>query len=62
MRLKVLQAAQEKSLNEIEQALERIEKLRMQWKKDELKRRTSLEHKKRAWQVTFGGGCSGSNE
>ncbi|MCI5836221.1 MAG: hypothetical protein MR209_00010 [Veillonellaceae bacterium] len=50
-RLKVLQAAQEKSLNEIERALKESEKSFETWKKDELKRRTSLERKKRAWQI-----------
>ncbi|MDU2418283.1 hypothetical protein [Negativicoccus succinicivorans] len=50
-RLKMLQIEQKKSLSKTEQALKESEQSLIQWKKEELKKRTSLEHKKRAWQI-----------
>ncbi|MDU5942792.1 MAG: hypothetical protein E6Z03_01580 [Negativicoccus succinicivorans] len=50
-RLKILQMTQEQSLNETEQALQKAERSFEQWKKEELKKRSSLERKKRAWQI-----------
>ena len=50
-RLKILQMEQEQSLNETEQALKESEQSLIRWKKEELKKRTSLERKKRAWQI-----------
>lgn len=50
-RLKMLQIEQKKSLSKTEQALKESEQSLIQWKKEELKRRANLEHKKRAWQI-----------
>lgn len=50
-RLKALQIEQKESLSKTEQALKESEQSLIQWKKDELKKRASLEHKKRAWQI-----------
>ncbi|MBS5887871.1 MAG: hypothetical protein KIB08_05105 [Negativicoccus succinicivorans] len=50
-RLKVLQIEQRRSLTRTARALKASERSLMRWKKDELKKRTSLEHKKRAWQI-----------
>lgn len=49
--LKALQIEQRRSLMQTEKALKESEQSLMRWKKEELKRRTSLEHKKRAWQI-----------
>ncbi|WP_314315113.1 hypothetical protein [Negativicoccus succinicivorans] len=49
--LKMLQIEQKKSLTQTEQALKESEQSLIQWKKEELKKRTSLERKKRAWQI-----------
>lgn len=49
--LKALQNEQRQSLQMTEQALNEAEKSFEQWKKDELKKRTSLEHRKRVWQI-----------
>lgn len=49
--LKMLQIEQRRSLTQTEQALKESEQSLMKWKKEELKKRTSLEHKKRAWQI-----------
>ena len=49
--LKALQIEQRQSLSKTEQALKESEQSLMRWKKDELKKRTSLERKKRAWQI-----------
>ncbi|MDU3324569.1 MAG: hypothetical protein E7E70_28345 [Escherichia coli] len=50
-RLKALQTEQKKSLTRTEKALKESEQSLIRWKKEELKKRTSLEHKKRAWQI-----------
>lgn len=50
-RLKILQIEQKRSLTRTEQALKESEQSLIKWKKDELKKRTSLERKKRAWQI-----------
>ncbi|WP_235020575.1 hypothetical protein [Negativicoccus succinicivorans] len=50
-RLKILQTEQKKSLTQTEQALEKSEQSLIRWKKSELKKRMSLERKKRAWQI-----------
>ncbi|MBS5890615.1 MAG: hypothetical protein KIB45_05995 [Negativicoccus succinicivorans] len=50
-RLKMLQIEQRRSLSKTEQALKESEQSLMKWKKEELKKRTSLERKKRAWQI-----------
>ena len=49
--LKALQIEQRQSLTRTEKALKESERSLMRWKKEELKKRTSLEHKKRAWQI-----------
>lgn len=49
--LKALQIEQRRSLMQTEKALKESEQSLMRWKKEELKKRTSLEHKKRAWQI-----------
>ncbi|MDU2929042.1 hypothetical protein [Negativicoccus succinicivorans] len=49
--LKALQIEQRRSLMQTEKALKESEQSLMRWKKDELKKRTSLERKKRAWQI-----------
>ncbi|MDU5395760.1 MAG: hypothetical protein E6102_03220 [Negativicoccus succinicivorans] len=49
--LKALQTEQKESLTKTEKALKESEQSLIQWKKEELKKRTSLEHKKRAWQI-----------
>lgn len=49
--LKALQIEQRQSLMQTEKALKESERSLMRWKKEELKKRTSLEHKKRAWQI-----------
>lgn len=49
--LRVLQTEQKKSLSKTEQALKESEQSLMKWKKEELEKRTSLERKKRAWQI-----------
>ncbi len=50
-RLKMLQIEQRRSLMQTETALKESEQSLIQWKKEELKKRTSLEYKKRAWQI-----------
>ena len=50
-RLKMLQIEQRRSLTQTEQALKESERSLIRWKKEELKKRTSLERKKRAWQI-----------
>ena len=50
-RLKMLQTEQRQSLSKTEKALKESEQSLIKWKKEELKKRTSLEHKKRAWQI-----------
>lgn len=49
--LKALQIEQRRSLTLTEQALKESEQSLIRWKKEELKKRTSLERKKRAWQI-----------
>lgn len=49
--LKALQTEQRRSLTLTEKALKESEQSLMRWKKEELKKRTSLERKKRAWQI-----------
>lgn len=49
--LKALQIEQKESLSKTEQALKESEQSLIRWKKEELKKRASLEHKKRAWQI-----------
>ena len=49
--LKALQIEQRRSLMQTEKALKESEQSLIRWKKEELKKRISLEHKKRAWQI-----------